>query len=82
MRTTINVDDDLLREVKGVAVRSGKSMNDVIEDALRESLARRRDQGKGPTRPMPRFHGGPPFPGVDLNSWASLLDRDDADDTP
>ena len=40
MRTTIRLDDDLLAQVKLAAARSGKSMTAVIEDALREMLAR------------------------------------------
>jgi hypothetical protein len=40
MRTTIRLDDDLLLEIKQLAARSGKTLTSVIEDALREMLAR------------------------------------------
>jgi hypothetical protein len=79
MRTTIDLDDELLRKIKSVAARSGRSMNDVVGDALRDLLFRREERSR-PERPMPRFKGGPPRPGVDVNSWASLLDLEDADD--
>jgi hypothetical protein len=76
MRTTINVDDELLQEVKTIAARTGRRMNEVIEDALRESLARRKQPSR-PKTPMPRFDGGPPFPGVDLNNSGALLDMEE-----
>lgn len=41
MRTTVTIDDELLAQVKEVAVRSHRSLSSVVEDALRESLARR-----------------------------------------
>ena len=81
MRTTIKLDDDLLKEVKTIAARSGRTMNDVIEDAIRESLARRRMNATRERTPMPAFRGGGgPLPGVDLNNWASLLDIMEAPD--
>jgi len=82
MRTTINVDDDLLKEVKGIAAQSGRSMNDLIEDALRESLARRRMPASASKFEMPVFHGDGVMPGVDLSNSAALLeimDESDAD---
>jgi len=36
MRTTINIDDALLAQAKQVAARTGRSLTDVVEDALRE----------------------------------------------
>jgi predicted transcriptional regulator len=39
MRTTIRIDDQLLKKAKQLAARSGKSLTSIIEDALRESLA-------------------------------------------
>ena len=49
-------------------------MGAVIEDALRESLARRRQQvGRFPVQ-LPTFKGTGTMPGVDLDSNASLLE--------
>jgi predicted transcriptional regulator len=79
MRTTIDLDDELLREVKMIAARTGRRMNEVIRDAVRESVARRKQPARTQT-PMPRFNGGPPFPGVDLNSSSALFDLEDSDD--
>ena len=40
MRTTVKIDDELLKEAKKVALESGRSLAEVIDDALRESFAR------------------------------------------
>ena len=41
MRTTVKIDDQLLADAKAQAARSGRTLNEVVEDALRESLGRR-----------------------------------------
>jgi plasmid stability protein len=38
VRTTLTIDEDLLRAVRARAARSGKSASEVIEDAVREVL--------------------------------------------
>jgi hypothetical protein len=38
VRTTVTLDDEVLRGVKVRAARSGKDENEVIEDALRRDL--------------------------------------------
>ena len=40
MRTTIRLDDQLLAEAKKYAAESGRTLTDVLADALRETLAR------------------------------------------
>lgn len=39
MRTTLNIDDQLIREAKKKAAETGKTLTAVIEDALRHELA-------------------------------------------
>lgn len=79
MRTTIRIDDALLAEAKAEAVRTGRTLAAVIEDALREALARRRGEGGARKRiRLPRYRGRGLQPGVDLDSTASLLDLMDA----
>ena len=76
MRTTIRLDDALLADAKVLAARTGRTLTSVIEDALRESLAR----GKARERtrvelPVFRPAGrGGLQPGVDLSDSAALLD--------
>ena len=42
MRTTIQLDDDLLSQAKALAAAQHRSLKAVIEDALRELLQRQR----------------------------------------
>lgn len=72
MRTTIRLDDHLLAEVKLLAARSGKTMTSVIEDALREMLARQQAaEERKPTR-LTTVSGHGLQPGIDLDDSAAL----------
>jgi metal-responsive CopG/Arc/MetJ family transcriptional regulator len=75
MRTTIRIDEELLKEAKQVAAKSGRSLTAVIEDALRESLSRHKksSQRSEPVRLM-TVNGNGLQPGVDLDDSAALLD--------
>lgn len=72
MRTTLNLDDQLLVSAKHRAVEENVSLACVIENALRESLAKPRTQ-QTPIRLMTAGGMGMK-PGVDLDSGRSLLD--------
>jgi hypothetical protein len=73
MRTTIRLDDDLLVEVKQIAARSDKTLTSVVEDALREMLARQqKTKDRSPVR-LTTVSGGGLQPGVDLDDSAALL---------
>jgi hypothetical protein len=75
MRTTVRLDDALLADAKAAAARSGRTLTQVIEDALREALARRESTGaSGAPVALPTFAGKGLQPGVDLDSTASLLE--------
>ena len=74
MRTTIRLDDHLLREAKQYAARTGRSLTAVIEGALREVLTRRKTRPKTARVNLPTFRGNGLLPGVDLDDSASLLD--------
>jgi hypothetical protein len=78
MRTTVNLDDQLLGDAKLLAQQTGRTLTAVIEDALRERLARRHTSAEcAPTR-LPTVTGQGPLPGVDLDSSANLRDLMDA----
>ncbi|MEI6374212.1 MAG: CopG family transcriptional regulator [Actinomycetes bacterium] len=77
MRTTLNIDDDLYRDIKVEAARRGSSITSVIEDALRASL-RSADIAR-PDFPVSSRSSGVRA-GVDLddpNQWFELLYGDD-----
>lgn len=81
MRTTIKLDDDLLIEAKAIAARTGRTLADVVEDAVRESFARRRQVRLRPEPVvLPSFGHGGLRSGVDLDDSAALLDILDGTD--
>jgi hypothetical protein len=72
MRTTIKIADGLLVEAKTRAAMSGRTLNQVVEDALREAFARRAADVGRPALPV--SGPGRMLAGVDLDDSASLLD--------
>ena len=42
MRTTVDIDDPILREVKAIHQKDGRSMGAVVSELLADALARRR----------------------------------------
>jgi len=78
MRTTIRIDDALYRRVKSRAAQSGRTIGEVIEDAVREALRPRKAEERT-VEALPVFGGRGVLPGVDLTSNAALRDRMDED---
>ncbi len=74
MRTTINVDEHLLIEIKTIAAKSGRTLTSVIEDALRQSLSQRKSGQRSRRVALPTHDGGGLQPGVDLDDTSALLD--------
>jgi hypothetical protein len=73
MRTTIRIDDELYREVKTQAARSGRTVAAVLEDAVRRGLNPSEARAGG--RYMVRTTGaGGLRPGVDLSSNAAVAE--------
>jgi hypothetical protein len=80
-RTTFRLDADLLAEAKALAARQHRTLNSVMEDALRRVIAE--SASEPDTRPFKlHVHGGPAHglkPGVNLEDNAALLDQMEAD---
>jgi len=72
MRTTLQLDDALIADAKVAAARSGRTLSQVIEDALRQALAPRPPEGRREIR-LPTSPGSPRA-GVSLDDSAGLLD--------
>ena len=75
MKTSINLDDDLLAKAEVYAATTGKTVTAVVEEALREMLARRVVQRKRPWVSLKTVKGNGVRPGIDLDDSASLLDK-------
>ena len=73
MRTTLNLDEQLLTFAKHRAVEQGISLAKVIENALRESLSKPEQESKRKIR-LVTFSGVGIKPGIDLDNGRSLLD--------
>ena len=71
MRTTIDVNEELLRAVKAYAACERKTLKVTIEKALREFLAGPANAVSDPP-PIPVFRGQGVQPGVDLTDNTAL----------
>jgi hypothetical protein len=74
MRTTIKLDDDLLKEAKRIASETDKTLTQLVEDALREALTRRKGTAARAQVALKTFKGRGLQPGVDLDDSAALLE--------
>ena len=80
MRTTVRLNDPLLAEAKKYAVERGQTLTALIEDALRETLARRTQTSKRRRVHLPTLPGGRLRAGIDLDDTSALLDLMDGRD--
>ena len=72
MRTTVRIDEALYRRVKAEAGRTGRTVSQLFEDALRAALRPRQSQQDLP--PLVTYGGSGVVPGVDLTDSAHLLE--------
>ena len=79
MRTTVDIADPVLREVKVIHQREGRSMGAIVSELLADALSRRR----AAARPPPAFH----WTSRPMQALVDLADKDavyaalDADST-
>jgi len=75
MRTTLDLDDALMRAAKRRAAETGRTLTTLVETALRELLRRESAANDQPFRlDWPTVAGGAQ-PGVDLDDRDDLLRR-------
>lgn len=67
MRTTLDIDAPILREVKALHEKEGRSMGAIVSELLAEALARR-----GSTRAAPSFH----WTSRNMKSLVDLSDKE------
>ena len=79
MRTTLNIDDELYRQIKATAALRGCSVTSLVEESLRAVLHQHlAADAVRPVRVLPQSGGV--RPGIDLTSNRSLRDALDAPD--
>jgi hypothetical protein len=71
MRTTLDIDDPILREVKALGEREGRSIGAVVSELLAEALARRRSSR---ARPPFRWISPEMNPSVDISDKEAIRD--------
>ena len=74
MRTTISLDEALLKKARRVALDRGISFNELVVTALRVELSRIPKLQRKEKIALPTFRGHGLRPGVDLDDSASLED--------
>lgn len=84
MRTTLSLDDALLEQARERAARTGRTLSQVVEDALREAFAPPREAGARSRVQLPTDPGDGRGvrPGIDLDDSAGLLDAMERDHGP
>jgi predicted transcriptional regulator len=80
MRTTVRMEDGLLRRAKRIAAQRETTLTAILEEALREWLDRQRKRQRRERVELPVSNaGGGVRPGVDLDDSADLLERMERD---
>jgi hypothetical protein len=75
MKTTLNIDDTVMAELKCEAVRQGRTMSELVETSLRLFFRAGRKRPKLP--PLPTFNSGGFLVDVaDRNELYDILERD------
>jgi hypothetical protein len=76
MRTTLDLDQHVLKQAKLVAQQTGTTLTSLVEDALRERLSRRTapPESRGAAFKLHTFTGNGVRPGVDLDDSGALRD--------
>ena len=81
MKTTLDIDDELLIKAKAASAREHKSLTALIEEGLRLRLRRPRSASASRGRKFLVHHGKGGFvAGIDPLSNKSMLDAADEDD--
>lgn len=73
MKTTLNIDDTVMAQLRRESARQRRTMSELVESALRLLFHRHSTpRRKKKLAPLPRFHGGKPL--VDVADRNALYD--------
>jgi hypothetical protein len=73
MRTTISIDDQVFRDAKRQAAEEGRTLGDLVTEALRARLSLRQPKEEKPWEPVTYGKGGT-LPGIDITNNAAVRD--------
>jgi hypothetical protein len=76
MRTTVTIDDEVFRTAKRRAADEGRTLSDLITEALRARLVPR-DSGPAEPYRMATYGEGGTLPGIDITNNAAVRDAMD-----
>ncbi len=68
MKTTLNIDDTVMAQLKREAARQGRTMSELVETALRNLFLFQRQKKPAELSPLPTFSSG--------GSLVDIADRD------
>ncbi len=78
MKTTLEIDEGVMRQLKQRAAEEGRTMSELVETALRALLAKDDDKKAKELPPLPVWDGGGSLVDVDdREALYELFDRDD-----
>jgi len=77
MKTTLNIDDTVMRRLKEEAARRDCTMSELVEAGLRRILDEPKTTGKKSLPPLPSKNMGKPL--IDIDDKEALRDYLDAD---
>ena len=74
MRTTVRLDDQLLKDAKRYSATSGRTLTSLIDEGLRGVLARHVSPPPTQLITLPTGGSGGLHPGIRIDNYAALLD--------
>jgi hypothetical protein len=79
MKTTLEIPDHLMRELKARAASDGKTMSELVESALRTLLEQKSETKELP--PLPTWNSGGFLMNIDSRAeWYDQIEDDEGDD--
>lgn len=80
MRTTLTLDEDIAARLQAESRRTGRPFKTVVNECLREGLARRRAAQAVRTFRVEPVHLGPPIPGRSYDRISTLLEETEGEE--
>lgn len=80
MRTTVTLDAELVQKLKALALRTGTSFKQTLNDVIRRGLSAQEPRGARRPRFVVKPHAGGFRPGIDPGKLNQLLDQLDAEE--